>query len=174
MNRTCAASVRTLDQALVAFFLVSIVYGLAFSLPEGLGLRVSPDSAWPPLRWLHAWAVEQEPTHLDPPLFLVATCLFDGLFQAPMLIAVVHGLLRRRPWVRTLGIFYGGAAITNMYFYFYGTLLGPTPPAHMDVYLPFNLPWLVAPAVLVLRLLPADPFAAASNPETMASRSGSG
>jgi hypothetical protein len=174
MNRRCAAPGRALDRALVAFFLVSIAYGLAFSLPEGLGFEVSPDSAWPPLRWLHAWAVEQEPTHLDPPLFLVATCLFDGLFQAPVLMAVVHGLLRRRPWVRTLGIFYGGAAITNMYFYFYGTILGPTPPAHMDVYLAFNLPWLVAPALLVLRLLPADPFAESGIRGTSASRSGSG
>jgi hypothetical protein len=172
MNRRCAVPGRTLDQALVAFFLVSIVYGLAFSLPEGLGFEVSPDSGWPPLRWLHAWAVEQEPTHLDPPLFLVATCLFDGLFQVPVLMGVVYGLLRRRPWVRTLGIFYGGAAITNMYFYFYGTFMGSSPPLHLGVYLPLNLPWLVAPALLVLRLLPADPFAQGTSPWTSASRSG--
>jgi hypothetical protein len=149
---------RILDRILVAFFAVTILYGLLFSLPEGLGVSVSSDSPWPPLRSLHAWAVEQEPAHLDPPPVLLASCLFDGLFQAPVLGFVIYGLLRRRPWVRPLGLFYAGAAVTNMFFYFATTFLGPTPPPNLGVYLPVNLPWLVAPAVLGLRLLPRDPF----------------
>jgi hypothetical protein len=149
---------RILDRILVAFFAVTILYGLLFSLPEGLGVSVSSDSPWPPLRSLHAWAVEQEPAHLDPPPVLLASCLFDVLFQAPVLGFVIYGLLRRRPWVRPLGLFYAGAAVTNMFFYFATTFLGPTPPPNLGVYLPFNLPWLVAPAVLGLRLLPRDPF----------------
>src|SRR5262249_50038178 len=147
-----------LDRALVVFFCITIFYGLVFSLPEGFGAPVSPDSPWPPLRSLHTWAVEQEPAHLDPPPVLLASCLFDGLFQAPILGVVIYGLLRRRPWVRPLGLFYAGAAVTNMFFYFSTTFLGPTPPPNLAVYLPFNLPWLIAPAVLGLRLLPADPF----------------
>ena len=147
-----------LDRVLVVFFCITILYGLLFSLPEGLGVPVSHDSPWPPLRSLHAWAVEQEPAHLEPPAVLIASCLFDGLFQAPILGFVSYGLLRRRRWVRPLGLFYSGAAITNMFFYFATTFLGPTPPPNLGVYLPFNLPWLIAPAVLGLRLLPKDPF----------------
>lgn len=145
---------RVVDLALVAFFLVTIVYGLLFSLPEGLGSPVSPDSPWPPLRSLYTWAAQQEPAHLDPPPVLRASCLFDGLFQAPALAFVIYGLLRRRPWVRPLGLFYAGAAITNMFLYLATTFWGPTPPPNLGVYLPFNLPWLVAPVVLSLRLLP--------------------
>jgi hypothetical protein len=88
----------------------------------------------------------------------VASCLFDGLFQAPVLAFVIYGLLRRRPWVRPLSLVYAGAAVTNMFFYFATTFLGPTPPPNLAVYLPFNLPWLVAPLVLGLRMLPASPF----------------
>jgi len=152
---------RTVDLALSAFFAVTILYGLLFSLPEGLGVRVSPDSAWPPLRSLHDWAVHQEPAHLDPPPVLRVSCLFDGLFQAPVLFFVLYGLLRQRAWVRPLGLFYAGAAVTNMFFYFATTFLGPTPPPHLGVYLPFNLPWLIAPLILAWRLLPPAPFAAA-------------
>ncbi len=155
-------SQRLLDLALCAFFGVTIVYGLLFSLPEGLGVPVSPESPWPPLRSLHGWAVEQEPAHLDPPPVLLASCLFDGLFQAPILVFVVYGLLRRRPWVRTLSLFYAGAAVTNMFFYLATTFLGPTQPPNLAVYLPFNLPWLVAPALLGLRMLPAAPFSGAT------------
>jgi hypothetical protein len=150
---------RPLDLALAAFFAITIVYGFVFSLPEGLGVPVTPDSPWPPLRALHGWAVEQEPAHLDPPPVLIASCLFDGLFQAPVLLFIVYGLLRRRDWVRPLALVYAGAAVTNMFFYFATTFLGPTPPPNLAVYLPFNLPWLIAPALLGLRMLPAPPFA---------------
>ncbi|MGB1142096.1 MAG: hypothetical protein ACPG1A_14435, partial [Halioglobus sp.] len=62
---------RPLDLLLVAFFCISILYGFLFSLPEGLGVPVSADSPWPPLRALHDWAVAEEPAHLDPPPNLV-------------------------------------------------------------------------------------------------------
>jgi hypothetical protein len=146
--------VRKLDLGLVAFFAVTILYGLVYSLPEGLGVPVSPDSPWPPLRSLHSWAVAQEPAHLDPPPVLIASCLFDGFVQAPLLAFVIYGLLKRRPWVRTLSLVYAGAAVTNMFFYFATTFMGPTPPPNLAVYLPFNLPWLIAPALLGLRMLP--------------------
>ena len=152
---------RPLDLGLAAFFAVTVLYGLLFSLPEGLGVPVSPDSPWPPLRSLHAWAVAEEPAHLDPPPVLLASCLFDGLFQAPVLVFILYGLLRERPWVRTLSLVYAGAAVTNMFFYFATTLLGPTPPPNLAVYLPFNLPWLFAPALLGVRMLAVPPFATA-------------
>ena len=149
-----------LDRVLVAFFGVSVLYGFLFSLPEGLGVPVAADSPWPPLRSLHGWAVAQEPAHLDPPVSLVASCLFDGFLQSPMLCFVIFGLLGRRLWVRPLAFFYAGAAVTNMLYYFAETFLGPHPPPNLGTYLAFNLPWLIAPIVLALRMLPTRPFEA--------------
>lgn len=143
---------RPLDLGFVLFFSVSVVYGFLFSLPEGLGVPVAPDSPWPPLQWLHGWAVAEEPAHLDPPPNLIAATLFDGLFQAPVLLAVIIGLVRQRPWLRPLALFYSGAAITNMFFYFTQTFLGPHPPPNTAYYLAFNLPWLLAPIALALRV----------------------
>ena len=144
---------RPIDLVLVCFFAVSVVYGLLFSLPEGLGLPVSPDSPWPPLRWLYDWAVAEEPQHLDPPAVLIASTLFDGFFQAPALVFVILGIVRQREWLGPLALVYSGAAITNMFFYFTQTFLGPHPPPNTVYYLAFNLPWLIAPAVLGLRTL---------------------
>ena len=144
---------RPLDLALVLFFSVSVLYGFLFSLPEGLGVPVAADSPWPPLRALHDWAVAEEPAHLDPPPNLIAACLFDGLFQAPALLFVILGLVRLSKWLRPLGLVYSGAATTNMFFYFTQTFLGPHPPANFAYYLAFNLPWLVAPMVLGVRVL---------------------
>jgi len=144
---------RPLDLILAVFFTTSILYGLLFSLPEGLGVPVAPDSPWPPLRALHGWAVAEEPAHLDPPPSLIASCLFDGFFQAPVLIFVVFGLVRQRSWLRTIGLVYAGAAVTNMLYYFTQTRLGPHPPPNMVYYMAFNLPWLIAPAVLGARVV---------------------
>jgi hypothetical protein len=144
---------RPLDLGLVLFFSISVLYGFLFSLPEGLGVPVSADSPWPPLRALHEWAVAEEPAHLDPPPNLIAACLFDGFFQAPVLLAVIVGLVRPRPWLRPLALFYAGAAVTNMFFYFTQTFLGPHPPPNTVYYLAFNLPWLVAPLILAGRML---------------------
>jgi hypothetical protein len=144
---------RPLDLALGLFFSLSVVYGVLFSLPEGLGVPVAADSPWPPLRALHGWAVAEEPAHLDPPPNLIAACLFDGLFQAPALLFVIVGLVRQASWLRTLALFYAGAAVTNMFFYFVQTFLGPHPPPNTGYYLLFNLPWLLAPMILALRVL---------------------
>ena len=43
--------------------------------------------------------------------------------------------------------------MTNMFFYFTQTFLGPHPPPNTAYYLVFNLPWLLAPMILVARVL---------------------
>lgn len=144
---------RPLDVLFIAFFSISIVYGFLFSLPEGLGVPVSADSPWPPLRALHDWAVAEEPAHLNPPPNLIAATLFDGLFQAPLLLFIVTGLARQRRWVVPLGLIYAGAGTTNMFFYFVQTFLGDHPPPNLVYYLAFNLPWLIAPLALGCRVL---------------------
>lgn len=53
---------------------------------------------------------------------------------------------------RPLGLVYAGAATTNMFFYFTQTFLGPHPPPNVAYYLAFNLPWLIAPIVLGVRV----------------------
>jgi hypothetical protein len=144
---------RPVDLLLVGFFTISVLYGFLFSLPEGIGVPVSADSPWPPLRALHDWAVAQEPAHLDPPPNLIASCLYDGFFQSPVLLFVIAGLIRPRPWLKPLALFYAGAATVNMFFYFAQTFLGPHPPPNVAYYLAFNLPWLFAPLILAARVL---------------------
>lgn len=150
---------RPVDAVLIAFFSVSILYGFLFSLPEGLGVPVAPDSPWPPLRALHGWAVAEEPAHLDPPVSLIASCLYDGLLQSPFLVVLVVALARGRAWIRVPALIYAGSAVTNMFYYFFHTFFGPHPPPNLGVYLAFNLPWLFAPMVLAWRMRVADPFA---------------
>ncbi len=146
-----------LDYLFLPFFVIGIAYGALFSLPESVGVPVSADSPWPPLRSLHTWAVAQEPQHLDIPPALQASILYDGFVQVPLLIVLTVGLwkLKSWPWLRTLGLVYAVSAVVNMYFYFMQTFLGPDRPPHLATYLPLNLPWLIVPMLLAYRCWPS-------------------
>jgi hypothetical protein len=158
VKRSGSIAKRPLDLALMLFFSISVLYGFLFSLPEGLGVAVAADSPWPPLRSLHGWAVAQEPAHLDPPPSLIASCLFDGLFQAPFLSVLIYAFVARKAWIRLPSMIYAGASVTNMFYYLSQTFLGPHPPPNLATYLAFNLPWLIAPMLLALRMRAPAPF----------------
>lgn len=154
MSQTLAR--RRLDYVLLPAFVLGIVNSLVLSLPEALGVPVSADSPWPPLRSLHSWAVEQEPQHLDIPPTLLASVLYDGLVQSVMLVVLLIGLwrLKQWPWLPTSALVYAVSSVTNMYFYLMQTFLGPHPPPHLGTYLPFNLPWVVVPLLVAYRFWP--------------------
>ena len=147
---------RRLDYFLLPAFAVTVVYSLVFSLPEALGVSVSADSPWPPLRSLHTWAVEQEPQHLHIPPTLQASVLYDGFVQSTLLVVISIGLwkLKAWRWLTPLALVYAATAVTNMYFYFMQTFLGPDRPPNLGTYLPLNIPWLILPMVVAYRFWP--------------------
>jgi hypothetical protein len=146
------ALLRKVDRVLAVLFVLVAVNGFVLSLPEALGVPVAPDSPWPPLRALHGWAVTQEPAHLHIPPNLRASLLFDAFVQGPFALVAAFALWSGRRWLRTPGLLYAGAAIVNMYFYFFQTVFGPDPPLQPATYWPMNLPWLFLPIALAMRL----------------------
>jgi hypothetical protein len=145
-----------LDYVLLPCFAFGILYSVLVSLPQAVGVPVSADSPWPPLRSLHTWAVEQEPQHLDIPPTLHASVLYDGFVQSVLLVVLTIGIwkLKDWPWLRTLALVYAVSAVMNMYFYFMQTFLGPDRPPHLGTYLPLNIPWLIVPLLVAYRFRP--------------------
>ncbi|HET6166408.1 MAG TPA: hypothetical protein VFE07_06235 [Marmoricola sp.] len=144
---------RRLDYLLIPCFIAGILNAALLSLPESLGVPVTADSPWPPLRALHSWAVEQEPQHLHIPPTLQASILYDGFVQLTLLAVLTIGVwkLKSWPWLRTLALVYAVSSVTNMYFYFMQTFLGPDRPPHLGTYLPFNVPWVIVPMLVAYR-----------------------
>jgi hypothetical protein len=147
---------RRIDYLLLPAFVLGIINAIVLSLPEGLGVPVSPDSPWPPLRALHTWGVEQEPQHLAMPPTLQASLLYDAFVQFPLLVILTIGLWRLKPWpwLPALAMAYSVSAVMNMYFYFMQTFLGPDSPPHLLTYLPLNLPWAIVPMLVAYRFWP--------------------
>jgi hypothetical protein len=151
---------RPIDVLLSAFYSISVLYGLLFNLPEALGIAVSPESPWPPLRWLYGWAVAEEPAHLMRPLpiYLRSAVAIDGFVHAPFLLVLIYALVTGKAWIRLWAMLFAGSSITNMYYYLMHTLLGEHPPPNTLYYLAFNLPWLLMPMLLAWRMRKAEPF----------------
>lgn len=151
---------RPLDVFFVIFYTIAMLYGLLFSLPEGLGVPVSPDSPWVPLQWLHGWAVSDEPAHLLVPLppYLVAATLLDGLVHAPFTLVLLYALWKGCNWIRPWALLFAGSAVTNMFYYFVQTFLGDYPPPNTVFYLCMNLPWMLVPMLLAWRMRKHCPF----------------
>lgn len=147
---------RPIDYLLLPAFVLGIINAVALSLPEGLGVAIAPDSPWPVLRWLHTWAVEQEPQHLVMPPALQASLLYDTFVQLPLLVVLTIALwkLKSWPWLEAVALVYAVSAVMNMYFYFMQTFLGPDSPQHLWIYLPMNLPWAIVPILVAYRFWP--------------------
>src|SRR4051812_372386 len=116
---------RPLDILFIVFYSVSVLYGLLFSLPEAIGVPVTADSPWPPLRLLYDWAVAQEHSHLQVPLpvALRSSVFIDGWAHSPFLCVMIYALIAGKSWIRLWAIFFAGSSITNMYYYFMYTFL---------------------------------------------------
>lgn len=151
---------RPIDILLIIFYIISALYGLLFSLPEALGVPVSIDSPWPPLRMLYDWSIAQEPTQLLTPLpiFLRSATTIDGFFHSPFLLVMIYALFTGKPWIRLWAIFFAGSSVTNMFYYFMHTLLSDHPPPNTAYYLAFNLPWMIMPMILAWRMRKPNPF----------------
>lgn len=146
--------------ALLLFFSLSVLYGLVYSLPLGLGLwPVAPDSPYPPFRALHGWGSTVEPAQLHPAASLRARSLLDGLLFAPFGAVLVYALARGRAFIRIPALMYAAASVTNMLCYFYESFAGPHPPLQAGTFWGLNLPWLLAPLALIWRMRRPDPFA---------------
>lgn len=151
---------RPIDVLLCAFYSVALLYGVLFSLPEALEVEVSPESPWPPMRWLYRWAVAEEPAHLLRPLpvFLRSAVALDGMVYAPFLLVLIYALVNGKAWIRLWALLFAGSSVTNMYYYLLHALLGNDPPPNTLYYLAFNLPWLLMPMLLAFRMRKVEPF----------------
>ena len=65
---------------------------------------------------------------------------------------------------RAVALVYAVSSVTNMYFYFMQTFLGPHPPQHLGTYLPFNIPWVIVPLLVAYRFWPSAQRATSGAP----------
>jgi len=157
---------RRLDWLFVAFFLVNFFFITYVVDIEQLTMpdpASSQQPAWPPspaLRLIHWYGGAFDPLLMARPQWWKMTIWLDVVFYGPFYAAAIYAFLKGKDWIRIPAIFYCGMMFADVFIILGEEIAGPHAAPNLPIVLAFNLPWLLTPIFLALRLRKEHPFCA--------------
>ncbi len=155
---------RKLDWLFVGFFLINLLF---ITYIVDLEQLVIPDPyhyvqpLWPPgplVRLVHAYGSSLDPLLMARPQWWKDTIWLDVIFYGPFYAAAIYAFVRGREWIRIPAIFYGGMLFADVIIILGEEIAGPHASPALPLVIGLNLPWLLVPLLLVLRLRREHPF----------------
>ena len=164
---------RRVDWFFVGFFLINFFFITYIVDIEQL---IIPDPNnfrqpfWPPepfVRLIHWYGGNFDPVLMARPQWWKMTIWVDSLFYGPFYAFAIYAFIKGRDWIRIPAFFYSGMMFMGVTIILGEEIAGPHATPHLPLVLALNLPWLLTPILLTLRLRKEHPFAAeASQPVT--------
>ena len=87
------------------------------------------------------------------------TIWVDSLFYGPFYAFAIYAFIKGRDWIRIPAFFYSGMMFMGVTIILGEEIAGPYATSHLPLVLALNLPWLLTPIFLTLRLRREHPFA---------------
>ena len=122
------------------------------------GIALAPDSSSFWARANYWYAAGTDPHLLDPPLSLRIQTGISAFVFGPFYLLLVYAFVTARDWMRMPAIVYVAAMLYGMALFLGGEFLGPLPPTNLGKFLVFNVPYVVIPLLLAVRMRHAYPF----------------
>lgn len=154
---------RPFDWLFVAFFLVNLLF---VTYVVDLEQVVIPDTGdfsypvWPPAYFVdmaHRFGNAHDPLLMARPPFWEMTIWIDVLLFGPFYAFAIYAFIRGRNWIRVPALVWSGMVLSNVLIILmeerYGRFANPDFPFVVAV----NLPWLLLPILMILRMR-RDPF----------------
>jgi short-subunit dehydrogenase len=117
---------------------------------------------WPPpaaVNAVHWWGGHFDPVLMARPAWWRMTIWIDALFFGPFYLFAIFAYWRGKPWIRIPSIIYASMLLTNVLIILYEEAYGSHAAPNFPVVFLANLPWLVFPIVILLRMgLDDQPF----------------
>ena len=155
---------RSIDVLFVAFFAVNAgVITYAVDLEQ----LVIADPArfrypiWPPapvVDLVHWYGRSFDPLLLARPAFWRMTIWIDLLFFGPFYLAALYAFVRSRAWIRVPALVWSGTMAANVLIILMEERYGVTASPHFGVVVAANLPWLLMPIAMILRMRGTEVF----------------
>ncbi len=164
-HKTIPFSRRKLDWIFVGFFLINFFFITYIVDIEQL---VIPDPGnfqqpiWPPasmVKLVHWYGSSFDPLLMARPQWWKMTIWIDALLYGPFYAFAVYAFIRGRDWIRIPTIFYSGMMLAGVTIILGEEFAGPHATPHLPLVVGLNLPWLLTPIFLTLRMLRDHPFA---------------
>src|SRR6266511_884291 len=166
-QKTIPFSQRRMDWIFVGFFLINLFFITYIVDIEQL---IIPDPyhftqpIWPPasmVRLVHWYGNSFDPLLMARPQWWKMTIWIDVLFYGPFYVLAIYAFIKGKDWIRIPAFFYSGMMFMGVTVILGEEIAGPSATPYLPVVLGLNLPWLLMPIFLTLRLRKEHPFAQA-------------
>lgn len=156
---------RKLDWFFIGFFLINLLFITYIVDIEQL---IIPDPyhftqpLWPPapmVKMIHNYGTTLDPLLMARPQWWKNTIWLDVVFYGPFYVAALYAFIKGKNWIRIPAIFYSGMMFADVFIILGEEIAGPHATPHLPIVLLLNLPWLLMPIFLTLRLRKEGPFA---------------
>ena len=155
---------RLTDLAFVAFFVVNVgfvtyVVDLEQLVIDDPGRFSYP--LWPPpplVDLVHWYGREFDPLLMARPAFWRMTIWIDVIYFGPFYLAAIYAFVRGRDWIRVPALFWSGLMTANVLIILMEERYGAYATPEFGTVLALNVPWLLAPAAMLLRMRRDHPF----------------
>jgi hypothetical protein len=171
MRRPIPLARRPLDAALVAFFVVNLLFTTYVVSLEQIVIddpsRYLPP-LWPPERLLalvHWWERSFDPLLLARPAWYRATIWLDCLAFGPFYAVAIYAYARGRDWIRIPSVVWASMLFTNVFIILFDELKGIHATPRPGVVVLANAAWMLVPAIVVWRVARSEhPFTEGAAP----------
>ena len=157
-------SQRRVDWIFVGFFLINFFFITYIVDIEQLIIH-DPSNFQPPLwppesmvRLVHWYGSSFDPLLMTRPQWWKMTIWVDVLLYGPFYAVAIYAFITGRDWIRIPAFFYSGMMFMGVTVILGEEFAGPHATPHWPLVLGLNLPWLVIPILLTLRLRKEHPF----------------
>ena len=158
---TLALKNRKFDYLFVIFFSWAFVTCIISDAIPTLGILESPHSANILAKWNYSYASVNDPLFLHPPIWMRFVTGLSAFVYAPFYLILVYALIKGKNWIQLFSVIYGSliVGITGVVVFgveFFGERQWRTP--HPWNFLAFNLPYVLIPLLLIVRMRKPEPF----------------
>jgi len=161
---------RRVDWIFVGFFLINLFFITYIVDIEQL---IIPDPShfqqplWPPesmVKLVHWYGNSFDPLLIARPQWWKMTIWIDVLFYGPFYALAIYAFVKGKDWIRIPAFFYSGMMFMGVSVILGEEIAGPYATSHLPLVVGLNLPWLLIPIFLTIRLRKEHPFAQAAAP----------
>ena len=159
MNRQAVPlAERKLDIVFIGFFLVNlcfITYVVDFEQLVVADPAQFTYPLWPPAAMIdlvHWYGRNFDPLLIARPPFWMATIWIDALLFGPYYVAALYAFWKGRDWIRLPSIIYATMLFTNVVIILFEETAGQFASPKLAVVVALNLPWLLMPIAIIVRM----------------------
>lgn len=162
--RTLPLRERKLDLIFLVFFVlnagfITYVVDLEQLVVADPGHFTYP--VWPPpplIDLVHSYGRALDPLLLARPPFWRMTIWIDVVLFGPFYLCAIYAFVRARAWIRVPALVWAGMMLSNVLIILMDEAYGTSRTPHLGLVALLNLPWLLFPIGMIVRMRRDHPF----------------